>query len=554
MKAALNRADVESFRDLVTPRLGFKFDDDKLDMLADILRQRMKATGCEHYSLYERRFATHASARLEMRRLAQHLTVCETYFFRYLEHFRAFADFVVPHLLRAQHQGPQSQRPQLRLLSAGCASGEEAHSLAILLRDWVPDLSPHNIAIRGIDVNPSMVEKARSAIYSAYSLREMPANLLSKYFHQEGQNFRLDDSVRSLVNFEERNLVEEDPSFWHEGAFDVVFCRNVAMYFTPEAARSVMARIAHSLVPGGFLFLGHAETLRGISQDFHLRHTHDTFYYQRRKDGDADCMATVPLITTARGTSSSSSSSRAVGEPAGSWFEAIQRSSERIVNLTTRENVALRSPLLRSALKDSPANRPLTPENHDAAQSAPRSALPPASPAAPLPAPRWDRILAIELLGEERFEEALELLRTLPPESKADPDAQLLLAVLLTNRGNLAEAEKICQHLLELDELNAGAHYLMALCREHVGDRKAAIAHDEAAVYLDAAFAMPHLHRGLVAKRSCDLETAKEQLGQAVELLAREDASRVLLFGGGFTREALTEFCRTELRSCGGLA
>src|SRR5258708_40085276 len=85
-----------------------------------------------------------------------------------------------------------------------------------------------------------------------------------------------------MVTFEERNLVDEGPLFWQRDAFDVVFCRNVTMYFTLEAARSVIARIAQSLTSGGFLFLGHAETLRGISQDFHLRHTHETFYYQRR--------------------------------------------------------------------------------------------------------------------------------------------------------------------------------------------------------------------------------------------------------------------------------
>jgi chemotaxis protein methyltransferase CheR len=520
MKVLLDRADVECFRGLVSPRLGFQFDDDKLDMLADILRQRMKANGCDHYSVYEQHFATRAGERAEMRSLAEHLTVCETYFFRYLEHFRAFAEVVIPHLLQAQ-----DRRRPLRLLSAGCASGEEAHSLAILIRDRLSDLTTQNIAIHGIDVNPLMVEKARRAVYSAWSLRELPANLLARYFRQDGNNFQLDDSVRSLVTFEERNLVEEDPFFWRENAFDVVFCRNVMMYFTPEAARSVMARIARSLVPGGFLFLGHAETLRGISQEFHLRHTHETFYYERRKDGDADCTDAFPLD---RGVSAAFPvRARAIAEPTGAWFDVIQRSSERIENLTNRKSAPLKCPL-ETLSRQSPT-RPVPPHSSS-----------------------WDRTLAIELLGKERFGEAIDLLSTLPAESKADSDAQLLLAVLLTNGGQLTEAEKICRHLLELDELNAGAHYLMALCRDSAGDRNGAIEHDEAAVYLDSAFAMPHLHRGLVAKRSADLETAIQQLGRAVELLAREDASRVLLFGGGFTREALTEFCRTELRACGG--
>jgi chemotaxis protein methyltransferase CheR len=520
MKVLLNRADIESFRRLVSPRLGFQFDDDKLELLADILCQRMKATGCEQFSDYHQHFTKHDGEHEEMRALAEHLTVCETFFFRYWDHFRAFAELVVPEVLRAQNH-----HQKLRLLSAGCASGEEAHSLAILIRDWLPGLSASDVTVLGIDVNPSVLEKAKRGIYSAWSLREAPGDLLAKYFHQEGHNFRLDDSVRSLVSFQERNLVEDDPSFWREDAFDVVFCRNVPMYFTPEAMRSVIARIARSLVPGGFLFLGHAETLRGISHDFHLRHTHDTFYYQRRRVGDVDCHPILPPIRPAKGASSAYM--RGIAQPDSSWFEVIQRSSERVVNLTREKSVPLALPPRES-----------TPH------TATHLLLP--------PRPACDLTLAIELVGKERFAEAMQLLLTLPPESKADPDAQLLLAVLLTNGGDLPEAEKICQHLLKLDELNAGAHYLMALCREHAGDCKAAIEHDEAAVYLDSAFAMPHLHRGLVAKRSADIKTARQQLGRALVLLAREDASRVLLFGGGFTREALTEFCRTELRTCGG--
>ncbi|MGC1490386.1 MAG: tetratricopeptide repeat protein, partial [Candidatus Acidiferrum sp.] len=161
---------------------------------------------------------------------------------------------------------------------------------------------------------------------------------------------------------------------------------------------------------------------------------------------------------------------------------------------------------------------------------------------------------AIDLLRREQFSEAMGLVRSLPAESNSDPDTQLLFAVLLTNQGDLQEAERVCQHIFKLDELNAGAHYLMALCREHAGDQAAAIRHDRTAAYLDSSFAMPHLHLGLVAKRSADIETARRELGQALPLLSREDASRILFFGGGFTRDALVELCRAELRACGGVS
>jgi chemotaxis protein methyltransferase CheR len=110
----------------------------------------------------------------------------------------------------------------------------------------------------------------------------------------------------------------------------------------------------------------------------------------------------------------------------------------------------------------------------------------------------------------------------------------------------------VCRRLLKIDELNSGAHYVLALCREGARDQPAAANHDQVAVYLDPAFAMPRLHLGLLARRAGDSGTARRELAQALALLQREDASRLLLFGGGFNREALLGLCRAELIACGG--
>jgi chemotaxis protein methyltransferase CheR len=156
------------------------------------------------------------------------------------------------------------------------------------------------------------------------------------------------------------------------------------------------------------------------------------------------------------------------------------------------------------------------------------------------------------MLRQERFGDAMDLLQALPTDSRTDTEAQLLRAVIFTNGGKLPEAEEVCQQILRRDELHAGAHYLVALCREHAGDRRAALEHDQVATYLDGGFAMPHLHLGLLARRSGDPELARTELERALALLAREEASRILLFGGGFSREALSALCRAELRTCGG--
>ncbi len=128
----------------------------------------------------------------------------------------------------------------------------------------------------------------------------------------------------------------------------------------------------------------------------------------------------------------------------------------------------------------------------------------------------------------------------------------LVRAILLTHQGQLEAAERACSKLRAGGADSAGAHYLLALCREGVGDRTGALENDRVAAALDPGFAMPRLHLGLLARRSGDLRAAQRELGQALDLLAGEDAERIRLFGGGFTREALTRLCRAELRAAGG--
>ncbi|MEI9985900.1 MAG: hypothetical protein WDN69_23580 [Aliidongia sp.] len=169
----------------------------------------------------------------------------------------------------------------------------------------------------------------------------------------------------------------------------------------------------------------------------------------------------------------------------------------------------------------------------------------------PARAAAWDPTPALDLMRRERFAEALSHVRTRPPET-GDPDALLLEAMLLTHGGHLAEAEMACRRLLALDELNAGAHYVLALCREHAGEAVVAAEHDRVAAYLDPGFAMPRLHLGLLARRSGDREAAQRELTQALFLLEREDSARLLLFGGGFNREALVALCNSALKECGG--
>jgi chemotaxis protein methyltransferase CheR len=501
--------EVDRFRDLISGTLGLQFDDAKAGVLADVLRRRADAAG-QSSSVYLARMES-SVPHAEVTALAEELTVGETYFFRHHEQYRAFDEVALPDRLRFARA---SGRP-LQILSAGCASGEEPYSLAIAVRNHTTIDGSIRVAITGVDINGLMIRKATRGQFSSWVLRDTSPEVQRRWFRAEGRDYVIDETVRTAVRFEVCNLADEHADLWQAESQDIVFCRNVVMYFTPTSAEALVRRLARALRPGGYLFLGHAETLRGLSTDFHLRHTHGTFYYQLR---DGRALHPVAGAIAGRRSTAPGRAPALTDLIDGSWVETIRRASERI----------------------------------EALASAPGQEQRLRSPSTPRPTPAWEVGLVLGLLREERFVDALELMNGLPPESGVDREIRLLRAVLLTHCGQLADAECACRELLESDELNAGAHYLLALCREGAGDRSGAVFHDQIASHLDPGFAMAHLHLGVLCRRSEEPLTARRELEQAITLLQREDAARLLLFGGGFSREALVALCRSELLACGG--
>lgn len=506
------------FRGWITERLGLQFDDAKLEFLAEVLQRRADKKGLELRTYLDRLEGADTDA--ELQALVPELTVPETYFFRHIDQFHAFAQIALP-----QAQAARNSLRALRILSAGCASGEEPYSLAMLMRERGADLG-WDVKIHAWDVNPHMLARAARGVYSAWALRETPPETQRRWFKSVGRDFELEQGIRAAVTFQQVNLAQDNAALWAPETYDVIFCRNVSMYFAAESTQALVARLTRALAPGGHLFLGHAETLRGLSDEYHLCHTHGTFYYQRKSaptgERSGTCETKRDLVSLqGRSAQPTTAPAPAMTEAwTKTWLETVQHASDRIQALTERPTAA----------------------------AALRGGLGPARVADV----GTQLQLALEFLKQERFADALELLGRLPAESEQDPDVLLLRAALLTHSGNLSAAEHASARLLERDELNTGAHYLIALCRESAGDRRGAIEHDQAAIYLDASFAMPRLHLGLMARRAGDRQTARGELKYALTLLRREDASRLLLFGGGFGREALIALCQAELDSAGG--
>ncbi|MFI4940818.1 MAG: CheR family methyltransferase [Burkholderiales bacterium] len=502
MNALPDQQEILRFRTLIVDLLGLHFDESKFGNLAKVLHNRILAHGIG-YAQYLDRLAGIRPVD-EVGSLARELTVTETYFLRNFDQFNAYTGIALPNRAAAVGNGQSIQ-----VLSAGCASGEEPYSLAIAAREYFPSLAD-NIVITALDVNPAMLQKAMRAHYTNWSLRECPDELKARWFKSDGDVFILDDAIRRMVKFEARNLTHDAADFWRPARFDIVFCRNVLMYFSGEQMQAAVNRIAYAMAPGGYLFLGHAETLRGISNDFHLCHSNETFYYRRKEQ----LASSTTIGLQARPHWQPSWQAAPLNSDIG-WIAAIQEASDRIHALVPKEEGGATGPLPVATRQTADLHR------------------------------------ALEFLHSEQFNRTLEQIGDLPAEQANDPDVLLLKAVSLSHSGALAEAEAVCRELLLRDELSAGAHYVLALCREGTGDADGALEHDQAAAYLDPEFAMPRFHIGLLARRRGDRQAAHRDLTEALILLQKEEASRVLLFGGGFKREALIGLCRAELAALG---
>jgi chemotaxis protein methyltransferase CheR len=221
-------------------------------------------------------------SREQMEILASHLTIAETYFWREPQVFEALEEWILPELIRSRENGDR----RLRIWSAGCATGEEPYSIAIALRRVLPALEKWHVTILATDINPRILRRAAAGVYRQWSFRNAPPWLKDGFFHEKkGDVFEILPEIRKMVTFAYLNLAEDIyPSPLNDtNAMDIIFCRNVLMYFEPGRARQIGAGLYSSLVDGGWLAVAASELNQQMFSSFLPVHFPEAFVY--RKDG-----------------------------------------------------------------------------------------------------------------------------------------------------------------------------------------------------------------------------------------------------------------------------
>lgn len=276
-KMEMNDSTFNELRNLIYDLCGIYYTESKKYLLEGRIAKRLAANRLKTFEDYVA-FIKSASGRHELNDLFEVITINETYFFRAPQQFEAFENVIVPEILLSRQN---LFNPVFRMWSAASSTGEEAYTLAILVLEKLKPLYPKvQFQILASDINNAVLDQARKGVFKEYAVRNIPPNILKKYFKQTGSLYTINDEVKQLVKFTNINLYDQQ-QMKQVANCDVIFCCNVLIYFDIPSKQQVVSYLYNSLNKGGYLFIGYSESLHGISKAFKLIHLPKAMAYQK---------------------------------------------------------------------------------------------------------------------------------------------------------------------------------------------------------------------------------------------------------------------------------
>jgi len=473
---------------LIGELYGLSLGDNHLNDLLNFLRKRIAELKLDSLADYLQLIQSRPRSE-ELDHLVSQITVGETSFFRTPPQFWALRDFVLPEMIRRKRE---CGKRHFRFLSAGCATGEEPYSIAIVTLEALKSFAPAEVKIVACDVNHAFLEEARSGLYPAKDLKNLEEHFKFRYFEEKGKHFQLKKSVRELVQFVHFNLARDDFNLLAIGGhFDAIFCRNVLIYFDREVLEKIVKQFYEILEDHGCLFLGYSESLFGLNSGFDCVYVPNTFYYQKT-DG-------------------------------------------------TRE------------LKHPPARKP-EPLRPHGARAKPRAARPATDAASQPPARKtpaetlaadklWEK--GLELFEKEEFEKALAHFEKLAKAFPKSPMGYLGIAFVLSNQGENEQARKYLHESFKRDSLIPEGYYLLGLLAERKEEWEKAIENYQRAVFLKSDFTIAHFNLASLYFRLNEFPSAQRELKVVKQIL---NGSTSVYLAGGWTTQALLDWADSHLQ------
>lgn len=277
MSESISTKELTILCDYIFEICGIALDETKGYLLESRLGPLVRQVGCKDFVELVQR-ARNGNDRTLMRRIVEAITTRETLFFRDGSPFIALSRDILPDII--QRKSAANQGNSLRVWSAACSTGQEPYSIAITLLESIPNTGDWDLSILATDISETAIVQAELGLYSEHEVgRGMQSHHQEKYFRRTVNGWQIDESICRMVRFQRFNLHESFAAFGH---FDIIFCRNVAIYFSPEGRRSLFERLAQSLNPGGVLIVGSSESLSDLGEEFAACHAGDSIFYRPR--------------------------------------------------------------------------------------------------------------------------------------------------------------------------------------------------------------------------------------------------------------------------------
>jgi chemotaxis protein methyltransferase CheR len=463
-----------SLSDLITDNMGIFYPREKRTDLQRGIAAAMTEFGMTSPESCARWLLSAPLTKKHISILARHLTVGETYFFRDKGSFRMLEHHILPQLLHERAKGLK----QIRIWSAGCCSGEEPYSIAILLSKMIPNLQDWNITILATDIDPDFLHKASLGIYSEWSFRNTLPGIREKFFKQTGKgHFEIIPAIKNMVTFGYHNLVKDPYPSVENGtcAMDIILCRNVLMYFSASQTRTVLQKLNHTLLDSGWLFLSPSELPVTALPEWKQVHRYDTIVL-RKNTHPQPAEQTASIYTPV---------------PINDSSLVIPKINREVQQVKVEE-------------------QPQRPEQD------------------------------VDMLYRDgHYEQVIQ--KTLDSLSHDPKDIvfMTLLARSYANIGQLDEAILWCKNAVSVDKLNAGLYYLQATMQQEQGLNDAAVISLNQALYLDSNNALVHYSLGNILWHQNKHKDALRHFNNALSILREYPQDNVFPESEGITAGGL---------------
>ncbi|MEB3341568.1 CheR family methyltransferase [Okeania sp.] len=474
----------------------------------------LKYSSPEEY--YQLLISQDQTSKNEWEKLIILLTVTETYFFRDQEQLGLLKNVILPEIIKFKIA---SNQKKISIWSAGCSTGEEPYSLAIIIQELIPGWQEWDILILGTDINKAALTKAKQGIYSDWSFRLLDEWLKRKYFYQFQGEWQLNPIVKNMVSFSNINLVKDSfPKY-----IDLILCRNVFIYFEPKYTSLVMQKFYNSLLKGGYLITGHAELFGQTMSKFRVKFFPKSLVYQRDEEQLhenylVDTSPILPKKTIPITKSFKRSFLNSISESKVSTNYNIQDNDQKQILFDCNQKINLNH--------RNETARKLEQKNSD------------------LPPNKSDKLLleAAELFAAKAYTNAIkkvEKFMSLNPQSFR---GYKLLARLYANVGKYDRAIFYCNQAIKVNASSLEPYYLLVNIAEEQGDIEGAKIFLKRIIYLYPQEVPAYIELGSLYAAEKNIIRAKKMKNTALELLKNLPADDMIEYRGGIKVSELIKY------------